>query len=59
MVGTLRKRKVDCSKRPRKKNGLEKKMEKKRRKKKLEVQFKLYCVKLVELILFEKKIVLH
>ena len=41
-----------------KKNGLEqKKKEKKMKKerKEVEVQFKLYCVKLVELVLFEKK----
>ena len=53
MIGNLKKEKMDCSKRPSEKekngigkNGLEKK---------IEVQFELYCVKLVELMLFEKK----
>ena len=39
-----------------KKNGLEKKKKKKfEERKEVEVQFELYCVKLVELVLFEKK----
>ena len=67
MVGNLReKRKVDCSKRPSEKKNLEKKYswtKAKRKKfeerKEIEVQFELYCVKLVELVLFEKKIVFH
>ena len=45
-----------------KKYGLEQKQKRKkwRKKKKVEVQFELYCVKLVELIIFEKKkILLH
>ena len=45
-----------------KKNGLEQKQKKKNgeKKRKVEVQFELYCVKLVELMIFEKKkIVLH
>ena len=60
MVGNL-KNKVDCSKRPsekekKKRKGSwtkEKKMKKK--KEKIEVQFEFYYVKLVELVLFEKK----
>ena len=57
MVGNLWKRKVECSKRLSEKekkwrNGLEKKEE-------VEVQFELYCVKLVDLMTFERKIVLH
>ena len=60
------KKKVDCSKRPsekekEKKNGLEQKQKKKmmrkkkkKKKKKVKVQFERYCVKLVELMLFEK-----
>ena len=57
MVGNLRKKKVDCSrndqvkKKSKKKDGLEKK----RNRKEVEVQFELYYVKLVELVLFEKK----
>ena len=52
MVGNLRKRKVNCSKRPseKKKNGLEKK-----KKKEVEMQLELCCVKSVELMIFEKK----
>ena len=39
-----------------KKNGLEQKQkEKNEERKEVEVQFELYCVKLVELVLFEKK----
>ena len=45
-----------------KKNGLEQKQKKmmrkkkrRKRKKKVKVQFELYCVKLVELMIFEKK----
>ena len=40
-----------------KKYGLEQKQKEKNeeRKKKVEVQFELYCVKLVELMIFEKK----
>ena len=41
-----------------KKNGLEQKQKEKKwneERKEVEVQFELYCVKLVELILFEKK----
>ena len=41
-----------------KKNGLKQKQKKKngeKRKKKVKVQFELYCVKLVELMIFEKK----
>ena len=41
-----------------KKNGLEQKQKEKKMKKErkeVEVQFELYCVKLVELVLFEKK----
>ena len=40
------------------KNGLEQKQKEKKMKKErkeVEVQFELYCVKLVELVLFEKK----
>ena len=49
------KKKVDCSrkdqvKKKKKKNGLEKK-----NRKEVEVQFELYYVKLVELMIFEKK----
>ena len=52
-----KKKKVDCSKRPsekekEKRKGSWKKMKKK---KKIEVQFEFYYVKLVELVLFEKK----
>ena len=44
-----------------KKNGLEQKQKEKKfeERNEVEVQFELYCVKLVELVLFEKKIVLH
>ena len=53
MVGNLRKRKVEYSKRSSEKNG---KNEKKNEEwKEVEVQFEHYCEKLVELILFEKK----
>ena len=40
-----------------KKNGLEQKQKEKKfeERKEVEVQFELYCVKLVELVLFEKK----
>ena len=62
MVGNLReKRKVDCSKRPSKKKNLEKKYSwtkakrKNEERKEVEVQFELYYVKLVELMIFEKK----
>ena len=57
MVGNLRKRKVDCSKRPGKKWKKEKEKWSwtKEEEKKIEVQFELYYVKLVELVLFEKK----
>ena len=65
MVGNLgEKRKVDCSKRPsEKKNGLEQKQKKRKKKmkkkakerKELEVKFEHYSVKLVELMLLEKK----
>ena len=67
MVGNL-KNKVDCSKRPSgkinlKKNDLKQKQKEKKieERKEVEVQFELYCVKLVELVLIEKKkkIVLH
>ena len=51
----LWKRKVDYSKRSSEKKGLEQKQKKIIIIKKVEVQFELYCVKLVELILFEKK----
>ena len=62
MVGNLReKRKVDCSKRPSekknlKKNGLEQKQKEKKieERKEVVVQLEFYCVKLVELVLFEK-----
>ena len=57
LVGNL-KNKVDCSKRPsEKKIGLEQKQKGKKNeeRKEVEVQFELYCVKLVELVLFEKK----
>ena len=55
-VGNLKK-KMDCSKRPsekekEKRKGSWKKMKKKT---KIEVQFEIYYVKLMELILFEKK----
>ena len=58
MVGNL-KNKVDCSKRPSEKrfeknNGLEQKKKNEERKE-VVVQFELYYVKLVELVLFEKK----
>ena len=62
MVGNLReKRKVDCSKRPSEKKFGKKyswtkaKRKKNEERKEVEVQFELYCVKLVELVLFEKK----
>ena len=63
MVGNLReKRKVNCSKRPSEKKNLKKMVLNKSKKKKkfeerkeVDVQFELYCVKLVELVLFEKK----
>ena len=43
-----------------KKYGLEQKQkEKNEERKKVEVQFELYCVKLVELMIFGKKILLH
>ena len=52
------KRKVDCSKRSSEKkmvlNKKKKKKMKKKERKELEVQFEHYCVKLVELMLFEK-----
>ena len=57
----LWKRKVDCSKRPSEKKNLKKKMvldkskKKKNEERKVVVQFEFYCVKLVELVLFEKK----
>ena len=56
-----KKRKVDCSKRPsEKKNGLEQKQkEKNEERKKVEVQFELYCVKLVELMVLFEKNLLH
>ena len=61
MVGNL-KNKVDCSKRPSgkknlKKNDLNQKQKEKKieERKEVEVQFELYCVKLVELVLFENK----
>ena len=63
MVGNLWKRKVDCSRKDQRKknvekNGLEQKQKEKKMKKErkeVEVQFERYCVKLVELVLFEKK----
>ena len=63
IVGNLKKKEiVDCSKRPsekekEKKNGREQKQKKKKwwKRKKIEVQFELYYVKLVELMIFEKK----
>ena len=63
MVENLReKRKVDCSKRPSEKKNLKKNMvlnkskkKKNEERKEVEVQFELYCVKLVELMLIEKK----
>ena len=66
MVGNLReKKKVDCSKRPSgkkekeiwKKNMVLNKSKKKKNEERKEVvvQFEFYCVKLVELVLFEKK----
>ena len=43
-----------------KKNGLEQKQKEKNEERKEVVQFEFYCVKLVELVLFEKKkTVLH
>ena len=54
-------KKMDCSRKDQvkknwKKNGLEQKQkEKNEERKEVEVQFELYCVKLVELVLFEKK----
>ena len=55
-------KKMDCSRKDQvkkklKKNGHEQKQKKKKWKKKreVEVQFELYCVKLVELVLFEKR----
>ena len=52
-----KKEKVDCSKRPsEKKNGLEQKQKKKKwRKKNTGAIWALFCVKLVELMIFEKK----
>ena len=56
------KKKVNCSKRPsEKKHGLEQKQKKKMKRKKkgkkeVEVQFELYCVKLVELMICEEKL---
>ena len=46
--------KDQVKKKKRKEKGLEQK-KKNEKEKKIEVQFELYCVKLVELILFEKK----
>ena len=58
MVGNLKK-KIDCSKRPSEKEKEKRKgswtKEKKWKRKKMEVQFEFYYVKLVELVLFEKK----
>ena len=59
MVGNLKKKsglfkKTKWKRKKRKEKGLEQK-EKKWKKNKIEVQFELYYVKLVELILFEKK----
>ena len=62
MVGNLRKRKVDSSRKDQvkkkieKKNGLEQKQKKKKwRKKNTGAIWALFCVKLVELMIFEKK----
>ena len=61
MVGNLKKKnglfKKTKWKKKLKKNGLEQKKKEKnlKKEKKVEVQFELYCVKLVELVLFEKK----
>ena len=64
MVGNL-KNKVDCSKRPseKKKKILKKKWswtkakrKKNEERKEVEVQFELYCVKLVELMICEEKL---
>ena len=60
MVGNL-KNKVDCLKRPSEKKNFKKKWSwtkakrKKNEERKVVVQFEFYCVKLVELVLFEKK----
>ena len=63
MVGNLKKKwiiqkdQVKRKKNFEKKNGLEQKQKEKKfeERKEVEVQFELYCVKLVELVLFEKK----
>ena len=64
MVGNLKKKKSGLFKKTKwkvkkkiwKKYGLEQKQqEKNEERKKVEVQFELYCVKLVELMIFEKK----
>ena len=63
MVGNLKKKsglfkKTKWKKNFEKKNGLEQKQKEKKwneERKEVEVQFELYCVKLVELVLFEKK----
>ena len=62
IVGNLKKKKKwivqkDQVKKKKKKNGREQKQKKKNdeKEKKIEVQFELYYVKLVELMIFEKK----
>ena len=65
MVGNLREKKKKCIVQEKtkwtknwKKNGLEQKQKEKKwneERKEVEVQFELYCVKLVELMLLEKK----
>ena len=56
IVGNLKKKeKVDCSKRPSEKEKEKKWSWTKAKEKKIEVQFELYYVKLVELMIFEKK----
>ena len=53
----VQKRPSEKKKKFEKKNGLEQKQKEKKieERKEVEVQFELYCVKLVELVLFEKK----
>ena len=50
-----KKKKVDCSKRPSEKEKEKKWSWTKAKEKKIEVQFEIYYVKLVELMIFEKK----
>ena len=56
MIGNLRKKSGLFKKRPSEKKSKKKMvLKKKRKRKEVEVQFELYCVKLVELMLLENK----